>query len=49
MTKNSNSSWFQLDSNAVCTVTHIRKIIVSKLAYVTYVPVNVLQNSCPAC
>ena len=36
MTKKSDSSWFQFDSNAVCTVTHIRKRIFPKLAcYVT--------------
>ena len=32
MTKKSDSSWFQFDSNVVCTVTHVRKIIFSKLA-----------------
>ena len=32
MTKKSDSSWFQFDSNVVCTVTHIRKRIFSKLA-----------------
>ena len=26
MTKKSDSSWFQFDSNVVCTVTFIRKI-----------------------
>ena len=25
MTKKSDSSWFQFDSNILCTVTHIRK------------------------
>ena len=37
MTKKSDSSWFQFDLNVVCTVTHIRKRIFSKLAcYVTF-------------
>ena len=27
MTKKSDSSWFQFDSNVVCTVTYIRKKI----------------------
>ena len=37
MTKKSDSSWFQFDSNVVCTVTHIRKRFFSKLAcYVTF-------------
>ena len=38
MTKKSDSSWFQFDSNVVCAVTHnIRKRIFSKLAcFVTF-------------
>ena len=37
MTKKSDSSWFQFDSNVLCAVTHIRKRIFSKLAcYVTF-------------
>ena len=32
MTKKSDSSWFQFDSNVECTVTHIRKRMFSKLA-----------------
>ena len=37
MTKKSDSSWFLFDSNVVCTVTHIRKRMFSKLAcYVTF-------------
>ena len=36
MTKKGDSSWFQFDSNVLCTVTHIRKRSFSKLAcYVT--------------
>ena len=37
MTKKSDSSWFQFDSNVVYTVTHLRKRFSSKLAcYVTF-------------
>ena len=37
MAKKIDSSWFQFDSNVVCTVTYIRKRIFTKLAsYVTF-------------
>ena len=37
MTKKSDSSWIQSDSNVACTVTYIKKRIFSKLAcYVTF-------------
>ena len=44
MTKKSDSSWFQFDSNVVCTVTYIWKRTFSKLAcYVTFADHFVLR------
>ena len=44
MTKKSDNSWFQFDSNVVCTVSHIRKTNFSELAfYVTFLDDFVLH------
>ena len=41
MTKKSDSSWFQFDSNVVCTVTFIRKKVLQNWL--------VMSPSCPSC
>ena len=38
MTKKSNSSWFQFDSNVVCTVIHIKKRIFLKIDLSCHLP-----------
>ena len=38
MTKKSDSSWFQFDSNVVCTVTHIKKKDIFKIGLLCHLP-----------
>ena len=38
MTKKSDSSWFQFDSDVVCVVTHIKKRIFFKIGLLCHLP-----------
>ena len=38
MTKKSDSSWFQFDSNVVCTVTYIKKKTFFKIRLLCHLP-----------